>query len=444
MHKLEQLKEAIYPYSWVNGSYRFTELEIKLKETASLEDLMNEKEEAVCFVTLVHEYIHYIQNFTTTWGFTNFITYIDLINSLFVTNHELLNDPELPLVNLKTRDNKTYSNFIKSANLGSTKGESGKYIFTPTTKADFTLFQEHIFDPYWNRKTSIYYLAYKGEAVPLNAFVISENMAIIGSYLASGVPIEDAKQSITRMWNPEYNIIYSYIYNLFPSLDCFKLTYYMCEAALLVPGYSDTIYKILRLLKQKKYLFKTYDEDDIIKQISEHLKLDLSIRKMLPEIKVQIQNRIDMYEKNKKDFGFFSYIIDILSLFKEGFNERFNNVYTYRSSFDFQFLDYFSQKIKSPVIVFADNQKTMLGKPTTEFIHSVAYFGGVLKTFNNAYFNDIGKCPFYEDHSICTVVKGIECKTNAMNAYNKEAYCGCLMNNALNIIGIKKLDRGTP
>jgi hypothetical protein len=116
-------------------------------------------------------------------------------------------------------------------------------------------------------------------------------------------------------------------------------------------------------------------------------------------------------------------------------------MHTYRDKIKSDFLNYYSKKIYSPILVFGDKQKTMLGEPSDSFVNSIASFSGVLKIFHLAYFQEIRKCPFDEEFSICTVDKGTECEHAALEVHGKDKYKGCLMNNALNIIGIRKENR---
>lgn len=51
---------------------------------SSWEDFLERGEESVALPTLVHEYVHYMQQFTTVWGFTNFFTYLDVVMQSFL------------------------------------------------------------------------------------------------------------------------------------------------------------------------------------------------------------------------------------------------------------------------------------------------------------------------------------------------------------------------
>lgn len=444
MKNFEQFKEAIYPMLWDNGSYSFLHLEIKLKDTASKESLIREKEEASCFVTLTHEYIHYIQNFTTTWGFTNFITYIDFFTVFFGDNILLEKNPELPLKDGmidKKFGKKKYSNYFKSAYLGIEKGSDGKFSFNDTNEPDFTIIESTLTDPYWEKEVYISYVAFKGKQIPLNELVVSENMAIVGSYLSSGLPIEESKQSIDIFWGPQYHIIYSFLNNLFPEKNCFKLTYIICESSLLIVPYNKIISRVLIFLRDNTDELKMENEDLIIDKILTHIDFDISLNKIIPNLLEQLNSRILTFNKYKENYEFFKYLLDILTIFKKGLNERLKVNHTYRDELNSEFLNYYSKIIYSPILVFADNQKTMLGEPSNDFVNSIASFHGIMKIFHLAYFGKINKCPFCEEYSICKVEKGLECENNSLEVYKIKKYKGCLMSNAINIIGIRRENR---
>ena len=444
MEKIEQLKETIYPIFWDSGSYSFLSLEIKLNQTASLKALLQEKEEASCFVTLVHEFIHYIQNFTTTWGFTNFITYVDLFAIFFGDNILLESNPSLPLLNGivdKKFRNKNYLNYLKSAFLGIQKDNEGNFIFTDTDKNNFEIIESTLIDPYWEKEIYIAYISYNGKLIPLNELVLSENMAIVGSYLSSGLSVEDSKKTIDQIWGAQYHIVYSFLNNLFPAKNTLKLTYFICESSLLIVPYNKTISKILIYIKTNLDSFASLNEEEIIDKILHLIDFENSLNKLVPAMLEQLESRIATLSKYKENYEFYKYLLVVLEIFKNGFKERLTIRHTYKDEFTSSFLNSFADKIYSPILVFADKQKTMLGNPETDFVNSIAYFNGVLKVFHHAYFKEICKCPFAEEYSICTVEKGIECQTSCLDVYNKEKYKGCLMNNALNIIGIRKNGR---
>lgn len=444
MENFKQFKEAIYPMLWDNGSYSFLHLEIKLKDLASKESLIKEKEEASCFVTLTHEYIHYIQNFTTTWGFTNFITYVDFFVAFFGDNILLENNPKLPLQNGlidKKFGKKNYSNYFKSAYLGIEKGSDGKFLYNDTSEPDFSIIESTLTDPYWEKEVYISYIAYKGKQIPLNELVLSENMAIVGSYLSSGLSIEVSKQSIEGFWGPQYHIIYSFLNNLFPDKNCFKLTYIICESSLLIVPYNKIISKILVFLKDNINKLKIENEDLILDKIFTHINFNNLLNKIIPNLLDQLNSRILTFRKYKENYEFYKYLLDVLTIFKNGLKERLIKNHTYRDELNSEFLDYYSKIIYSPILVFADNQKSMLGEPSDDFVNSIASFHGILKIFHLAYFEEINKCPFCEEFSICKLEKGIECENNSTEVYNIEKYKGCLMSNALNIIGIKRENR---
>ncbi len=441
--KIELLKDAIYPFSWDSGSYSFFDLSIKLKDTATIDALKIEKENANCFVTLIHEYVHFIQNFTTVFGFTNFVTYVDLFSVFFGDNILLDNDPTIPTKNgiVDTKlGNKNFENYVKSAFLGIEK-VNGKFVFQSTAEKDFTIIESTITNPYWQKDVFISYVAYQGKLIPLNELVASENMAIVASYLSSGLTHEEAKQTISTLWGPQYHIIYSFLNNLFPDKNCFKLTYIISEISLLIVPYNKVVSVILKHLTDYKSKFESLTEDEIIEDIKTTIQFDKVLTIVIRETLKQLEARILTFAKYEKQYEFFIYLKEILSLFKNGLSERAQNPFTYRDNFDSSFLNYYAQIIKSPILVFSDNKKTMLGDPTEEFVNSIAMVSGVLTVFHTTYFSQLKKCPFSSDHSLCSLTKGTECNSDPLAIYGKEEYKGCLLYNSFNILGLKKEGR---
>lgn len=441
--KIELLKDAIYPFSWDRGSYSIFDLTIKLKDTATIETLKIEKESANCFVTLIHEYVHFIQNFTTAFGFTNFVTYVDLFSVFFGDNILLDNDPAIPtkngIVDIKL-GNKNFENYLKSAFLGIEK-DNGKFVFQPTAEKDYTIIESTITNPYWQKDVFISYIAYQGKLIPLNELVASENMAIIASYLSSGLSLEEAKQTISTAWEPQYHIIYSFLNNLFPDKNCFKLTYIISEISLLIVPYNKIASVILKHLTDNKSKLDSLTEDHIIDNIKTVIHFDKALAIVIRETLKQLEARILTFAKYEKQYEFFIYLKEILTLFKSGLSERAKNPFTYRDNFDSSFLNNYAQIIKSPILVFSDNKKTILGDPTEEFVNSIAMVSGVLTVFHTTYFYQLTKCPFSSDHSLCSLTKRVECNSDPLSIYGKEEYKGCLLHNSLNILGLKKEGR---
>ena len=444
VNNIDLLAKSLQPYLWDNGSYNFLHLEIKLKQTASKKALIQEKEQASCFVTLVHEYIHYLQNFSTTWGFTNFITYVDFFAAFFGDNILLDTDPSLPLKGGQIDSKfgaKSYSNYLKSAFLGIAKGTDGKFQFQATNDANFTIVESTIEDPYWGKEVYIAYVALDKKLIPLNELVISENMAIVASYLASGLTLEETRKTISSIWGPQYHVIYSFTASLFPNKNCLKITYLICEVSLLIPPYNKKVVDILKFLNDQQLTFNNNTEAEINEAILTYINFNKALDGLMVNINRQLESRILTFGKYKDQYEFYKFLIVVLNLFKVGFAKRVAAKHTYCDRMDLNFLNAYALDMFSPILIFADGQKSMLGNPPDDFINSIASFHGILKIFHQSYYAKIQKCPFFETHSICNVSKGTECENDATSIYGRPEYAGCIMDNALNVIGIKKLGR---
>ncbi|MBS1773444.1 MAG: hypothetical protein JST82_11350 [Bacteroidetes bacterium] len=430
--------------AWDSGAYSFFHLSIYLFDGATIDTLKKDKESATCFVTLVHEYIHFIQNFTTLLGFTNFITYVDFFAVFFGNNITLDKDPDIPTKNgfADTKSgSKSYENFIISAYLGIERDNNQRIIFQTTSLANYYITHKTITDPYWQKEVFISYIALDGELIPLNELVAKENMAIVASYKASGLDNEEAKGSIDKLWGKEYHAIYSYINSLFPDKDTLKLTYYFCEMSLLVPPCNKTLHTILEYLRSQQQNLISKTEDEIINNVKHHINFDRALAITLKIANQQLESRIATFSKYEQQYQFYIYLKDVLELFRLGFQERAKSVFTYHEQFDSSFLNHYSAIIKSPVLIFSDKKKTMLGEQTEDFVNSIAYFSGVLSVFHHTYFKELKQCLFADDNSLCSHKKGQECQNSALDIYGNKQYEGCLLYNSLNIIGLKKAER---
>lgn len=441
--KIELLKDPIYPDLWDSGSYCPYDFTLNIKGNATIEKLKEEKENANCYTTLIHEYVHYIQYLTTTFGCVNLVTYIDIFSLFFAENNFLDNDPVIPtfkgIADSKLK-NKNYENFIIASRIGIDR-INDKIVFSATDKIDFTIIKSSIYDPYRETNKFISYVAYNNELIPLNELVLCENMAIVASYLSSGLSLDEAKQTINRLWRPQYHIIYSFINNLFPDKDCLKLTYIISEMSLLIIPFNQTITKILEHLTNDFITLDQLNEDQFIENIRVFLNFDellkLSINNSLDDVGM----RILTCTKHEKDNEFFTHIKVILNNFKKGLTERLSNPFTYQSQFDNSFLNYHEKIIKSPILVFSDNKKTMLGDHQTDYINSIALVSGILTVFHKTYYDKLKECPFSTEPSLCALPKGTECTSDPISIYGKKKYKGCLLHNSLSIIGLKKEGR---
>ena len=97
MMTLQEFKESVPVGLWNPGSYLFQILQINIKGNANLERLINEGSDNPAFVTLCHEYIHYIQNFTTLNGALKLVDYVEVASRTFAENALLENDPVIPI-----------------------------------------------------------------------------------------------------------------------------------------------------------------------------------------------------------------------------------------------------------------------------------------------------------------------------------------------------------
>lgn len=431
-----QWKKAILTRLWSGGWYSFALMEIEISDY-SFTDFQTKGEESGAFPTLVHEYIHYLQTFTTTWGFTNFYTFLGYILNSFITAQSTGQAPRLPLRNnIPEEPAKTFENFMTHAWLGLTRSKEGFY-FEPTSLTDFTLIEKRIEDPYFAGKSSVlYWVVIQGKLIPLTPIVLSENMAIVSSYLASGQSLAESQLSIDD-YPLEYNCIHKYIRNYLPGKNTLYLTYILSEAALLVPSYSQTIYKFLRYLSQNAQYFALKTEEQIIASIFSFTKFNVLRIAAIKFAIEQLDERRAIFNKHAEGYGFLVFIDELLSVMKEGLLFRISNASTYAPNLDMTFLNSMVSIIKSPLIRFKDGATHMLGTPDSNFRDAVAFFNGILKVYYDLYSNSFfNRCPFADPESLCSHTRQPECFNNALQVPSNPVLKNCILYNALKLLGL--------
>src|ERR1700741_1751286 len=158
--------DQIPPSLWDSGSYNWFNLEIRLSKTTEKE-LISKKESCSGFPALVHEFTHYLQNYSTAYGFLVFTTYVDCFNYFFVKNWESGGNIVLPLKgNLVDKElgHKNLDNFYASVYLGVNRNSIGGVLFHSAGRAepDFKLERKEILNLYRNVNVEIYEMFYNG------------------------------------------------------------------------------------------------------------------------------------------------------------------------------------------------------------------------------------------------------------------------------------------
>lgn len=439
--------DQIPPSLWDNGSYNWFNLQIRLAKTTEAE-LKTAGENSRGFPVLVHEYTHYLQNFTTLFGLTTFMTYVDCFSYFFSKNVELLSDPQLPLRNGtidKSFGNKTLHNFFDSVYLGIKWDSSDNIIFEKSnvTVSDFSISKRVVLNAYHQKKVDMYHMAFNNQWIPLNELVLRENMAMIATVIAANLPLSEVEKLLKgNRYGLEYTIIYKFLANLFPGKNCLELTYKICETSLLVAPYCGTIHQILAYIELNKISFLSLSETQILNKVHHHINFSLQLRAQIRKGIEMIDQRITTSEKHLGNYEFFIYTIAFWKILKQGLLERQKKVSFYQTKFDMSFLAYYSSIVKSPVIIFGNGKKSLIGDNNSEYVNSIANLSGVLTALHRLYyFKETQVCPFIEANSYCSHKKGEECKSNFLSIHRRRKYSGCLMDNALNIIGVKSLGR---
>ncbi|HPS31189.1 MAG TPA: hypothetical protein PLZ43_13105 [bacterium] len=419
-----------------NGSFSPFKLEIKLENT-SLDELLKNKEKSRGYPTLVHEYTHYLQLTTTTYGASLFYVFWNLLlyrNS----NNALLKSPDLPPLSNGSVEQKlspqNTSNFLKSSDLGlNYVGE--KICFDVSNRSDFEIKVEKINDVYRNKGkkiNSLTYISYKNEWIPISYRIIKENMAMVATVLAG--KFEDRVNELLNRLGIEYKIIYFYLKDRFPCKDIMQLTYKICELLLLSIDPIESATSLFSKIENDKKRISSMREDEIISEVVA-LILPLGIHCTMSNAQKKIENVIEMHKKHENDVEFLQFLSVFYKIFIDGLEYRKKTISFYDKTKELRLLEDLSVVVKSPVLKFSDTGKKLYGNHDSEYYDKIAWVHGFMVVFFNAFSNKVGNCPFNENFSICTHLKGKECQSY-LDILSNPSYEDCVMYNALKFMGI--------
>lgn len=431
---------------WEGGSYSWFHLELNLSQSTR-EDLEDNRDNASCFPTLIHEYTHFLQNFTTAYGFTTLFTYLSCIQQFRMENMLLLYNPSIPLKGGRA-DRRMKNKNLKNAFLYPYSGvkrslqDRSKIIYDQSNEAEFHLKQNSVFVPYRNTTVVMANITVEGFEVRVSEFVMRESMAYMANFLATFLNSDQRHELFLTMnfYSLEYRGLYLFLKHFFPEKDCFRLTYIFCEMALNIPFYTESMNSILNYIVLNNQELNQLPENDLLQRVSIHIRyaefFPLSIRNCL----VELNKLQEMYRKYPND-DFLQISDRILEKMVLGLNLRMKYQTLYSNQMNMTYLNSITSVLASPIVKFSDNNSAILGNSTEEFIKDLASFSGILRGIRHLYSNESKTCPFAVAPSLCNLERTDACHKNYRNISSFKDYHGCIMDNTLKVTGVKRPNR---
>lgn len=433
--QLVQLKESIDAHCWSRGSYSFMLVQLNILDS-SWQDFLERGEESEALPTLVHEYVHYMQHFTTTWGFTNFFTCLDAVLQSFLNRPASGERPQVPLKNnLPPGHARTLENYATSMHHGVKRDENRKFIFAPSTSPPFELAEDTYFDPYLTATKPTYSVTVDNCWVPLMPIVLAENMALAASYLAAGLPLAEVERTIS-MWGLQYTAIYRTLRAALPAADCLRLTYELTEAALLVPPYSIPMADMLRFVQANRAQLAQLPEEAIIAQCLTHIKLSEKLPLMVQAARQKLDGLMTVYQRYAEQYSLFQFVLVLLENMKVGLEYRQLRPSTYAPRLGMDFINRLVAVIKSPLVQFRGDGRRAFGRSDAAFTEALAQYNGLLTLHHTLYYRKPVACPLQPDGSLCTHPREKECAEDALAAPLNPRLKHCLLYNMLLLTGV--------
>ena len=387
---------------------------------------------------LYHEYTHYIQNFTTISGFTYFYNTLKVMLASF--SHAGVHQKKnvLPLKTCSSMKvhlgSQNPGNLLKCGREGTNYSKSD-FPFTTTQRTNYDLYQKQILNPFTKKQDVISFISMNGFDIPLDEWVIKENMANTVTFIR-----KNQKDSLTQYEKTdylsnqykEYTIITDFIDIFLPTKNILKLTYQICEIALNMFPFSDTIFKCLDIIKNNNNTYLNLAEDDIIRDIKQKINFSQNFNHQLNNLKCLANKQITTLQNLSYNNEFLYMASKFYSVIIQGLNYRYSNNSFYQI-FNDTYISSLVPLIACPPIYVKGKQKPlMIGRP----IDSIGYISSAyIMQFQFWFGNYSNKCPFY---NMCTHKKNKYCIICCFRNIYKKEFNNCYLSNSLLINGIKK------
>lgn len=485
---MNELKE-IYPFFWPEGYHNPFIFEISVDTT--YDDFKKEKEQSDGFPTFMHEFTHYLQNFSTPLGIQNFLEYQQVSLLLFNKIALLNTNPSLPLKACDFVDDfghKNINNYFEYIRMGMNYDSvAKKYVFEDYQFSDYQLITKTVRNSFYDKDVDLLFITYHNKIVPITFLTIKENMSRIASYLAAGTPVNNIDATIYK-YDMEYHIIYGFIKSILKDKDCARLTFQICEMSLLVMPYLTTINSILTTIKANEKLLINKSEDEIIDYLLDKIhftglskedainsfyqtygyRLNLS-----KEYVIELFNKTKYFENstslrnsiisairstkllvndyvrilsgiyNKHDVEIIEFVIRLFTeVCIKGLDLRLKNWSFYKNKFDYDYLKYYLSHLNSPMLVFKNSPKMLFGGQLNDkYLDLIAYYTSIQRIFFDCYYYDQHKCPFYDDKELCKFPRKNECSFGYKDIIGKQEFRTCLAYNGLITVGVRREER---
>lgn len=384
----------------------------------------------------VHEYIHYLQSFTTIYGIQTTLILLSILNEFLLDlNNSAITFPlkaDDPIIQIMRERMKLIYDLQ----------------FFQMQPKDLSVEDEKYYEMYkikYNGNKEVKVLFIKDHNnhrwIPLTPKVIRENMAMMGYCITRGMDAKALLEWIKERDDSEYWIIFEYLmYNARTPLNNLVITFYLCELALMSSTPTITIDILLNHFIEFIHSEGIHysDEDSLFNDFVKKYEIITEQQPWIDKLFEVTQVQKNSADQNSYDNEYLKFLSTIFQIIINALVYRRNQATVYKKGLGGLWIDNMTQMFASPVVSYRDPKIFLLGKSyiSTEphaYIFSLLFFMQNIESLNKL---DI--CPFYKNFPICNEEKSNICEKHPLNILYDEKYAGCALYNVLQLLGLLK------
>ncbi len=382
----------------------------------------------------VHEYIHYLQTFTTIYGIQTCLILFSILNDFLYDLN--LSSPEFPFNNADPIFSRVNDRLNLIKNL--------QYFDIPNK--NLSNVNDKYYEDYQINGNLVRVLFlknhYNHQWIPITPKVIRENMAMMAYFISRGSGPDGVYEWINNRDDAEYWIIFEYLMTHSPtSLNMLIITFYVCELSLMssIPTVKiDTfLIQLVEFINSNGSQFS--DEDSLFDAYVKKYRILDDQRPWIDKLLLVAKSQNDAALKHQHENEYLQFISTFYQIIIKALEYRKTNATVFRKGLSPLWIDDMTRIFGSPVVSYRDPKIVLLGKShvSTEpfaYIFALLYF-----MFNIESINQLEVCPFYKMFPICNESKPIDvCENHPLDIELDENGLGCALYNVLQLLGIKK------
>ncbi len=422
-----------------SNAYDFAHLVMWLNFNADdLKNNLGNIDEKLAIV--VHEYVHYLQSVTTTFG----IKYLlDLFNAhldiVLYLNHDVKAKPTLPLKNIQSdKLANTYERLKRIKTAYKTDEDLISFKDKPNNDTGRKYIKKVCFEEAMSNNQL--YLADEERDcwVPITAQTIRENMAMMATYYSRQIG-QDSVLYTLNDYPPKYSILFRHIYNKYQFVEDARLfVFYLCEFALMSDKPNIELDNLLLYIDDafKKNNFDYSNVNDFFNHLMGDYNGMRRLRTISEVLKESIETKIQFNSKYQHDY--IKAVTWFYKIFEHSIWYKKNMRTLVYIKMDGEWIDNMAEHFYSPLVIFNGRSK-LFGKNNIEFQDAISCIFTLSIVIDKAYSDDISECPFLNEFPFCGIKdRQLDiCQNNAISIEVNKDGEGCPLYNCLMILNVK-------